>query len=74
MRGTELACELVDRLAADNDAWRHIQGGVLRPELIDCGAPPLRIALAENLLKVATKQFVDSIRGVMGRGHRLSPV
>ena len=66
-RRTEITSELVEGFASDERARRHVEDAVFGIELRDRGAAPLRIALAEDFLKIAMKQFVDTVT------HNTSP-
>jgi hypothetical protein len=63
----EIARKLVEGFAPYERAGRHIQHAVFGIEFVDRGAAAGRVALAEDLLKVAMKQFVDTV------GYNISP-
>jgi hypothetical protein len=45
----------------NKSAGRHIEHAVFSIELVDRRAAAHRVAFAEDLLKVAVKQFVDTV-------------
>src|SRR6202043_1565691 len=53
---TEITSEFVEGFTPDKRAGRNIEHAVLGVELVDRRAAPRRVALAEDLLKVAVKQ------------------
>jgi len=53
----------------DEDTRRNVEHAVVRVELFDGGAPPARITLAEDLLKVSIEKFGDSL----SRSHVSAP-
>ena len=61
MCGTEITGKFVKGFTPDHLAWRHIQLAILGIKLGDCRTASCRITLAEDLLKVAMQQFVDSV-------------
>jgi hypothetical protein len=58
---SEIASKFVDGFTPDERSGRHFQNAVLGVEFIDRCAAARRVALAENVLKVAMKQFVDMV-------------
>ena len=56
---TQVARELVDRFAADDDSGRHVEDGVLRPEFLERAPATLPVVLAEYFLKVPVEQLAD---------------
>ena len=58
---SEIASKFVDGFTPDERSGRHFQNAVLGIEFIDRRAAARRVALAENVLKVAMKQFVDMV-------------
>jgi hypothetical protein len=59
MGRAQVSCELVQRVASDEDADWDIEDAVLRVELLDDGATAGGVAFAEDLLEVAVQQFMD---------------
>ena len=51
----QVFCELVQRVAPDENADRHIEDAVLGVELLDDGATAGGVAFAEDLLEVAVQ-------------------
>jgi hypothetical protein len=63
----EIARKFVEGFAPDQHAGRRIQHAVVGEEFRNRRSATRRIALAEDFLKVAMEQFVDTV------GHKLSP-
>src|SRR5208282_43021 len=69
MGRAQVSCELVQRVASDEDADWDVEDAVLGAELLDDGATAGGVVIAEDLLEVAVQQFMDLVR----HGHlRLS--
>src|SRR5271169_1480538 len=64
---TEITSKFVEGFTPNKRAGRHIEHTVFGIELVDRCAATHRVALAEDLLKVALKQFVDTVI------HNISP-
>jgi hypothetical protein len=60
VRRAKVSGEFVEGAAPDELARRHVEHAVFGIEFFDGGATPRRVAFAENLLKVAIKQFMDT--------------
>jgi hypothetical protein len=58
---TEITSKFVEGFTPNKRAGRHIEHTVFGIELVDRRATTLGVALAEDLLKVAVKQFVDTV-------------
>jgi len=61
MRRTQITCEFVQRVMADEDAGLYVQDTVIGVEFLDCRATASGISLAENLLEVSVQQFLSDI-------------
>jgi hypothetical protein len=61
VRRAKISGEFVEGGAPDEPARRHIEHAVFGIEFFDGRATPRRVAFAENLLKVAMKQFMDTL-------------
>ena len=57
----EIASKFVESITPDECARGNVQHAVFGIKLVDRRAPTRRVPLAENLLKVTMKQFVDSV-------------
>src|SRR5277367_1461183 len=69
MRRSEIAGEFVQRVVTDEDAGRHVQDTVFGVELPNRGPSASRIALAEDVRKIAVEQNLDPAR-VRAHGGR----
>src|SRR6476659_10474592 len=58
---TEITSKFVEGFTPNKRAGRHIEHTVFGIELVDRRAATHRVAFAEDLLKVAVKQFVDTV-------------
>src|SRR6266571_6306206 len=67
MRRTELTREFVQRVMSNKHARWHIDLAVLGVQFFDRGTPAGVVAFAKDLLKIAIKQFVDTVT------HEISP-
>jgi hypothetical protein len=61
VRRAKISGEFVEGCAPDERARRHVEHAVFGIEFFDGGATSRGIAFAKNLLKVATKQFMDTL-------------
>jgi hypothetical protein len=61
VRRAEIASKFVEGCSPNEPAGRHIQLAVFGVEFVNRGAAARCITLAEDLLKVALKQFVDTV-------------
>ena len=59
MRRTQITCEFVQRVMADEDAGLHVQDTVIGVEFLDRRATASGVSLAENLLEVSVQQFMN---------------
>ena len=50
---TQVSCELVQGVAPDENAGRHIEDTIIGVELLDCRTTAGGVAFTENLLEVA---------------------
>ena len=57
----EISSKFVEGFTPDERAGRHVQHAVFGIEFIDRRAAATCVALAEDILKVAMQQFVDTI-------------
>jgi hypothetical protein len=60
VRRAKISGEFVEGRMPDEPARRRVEHAVFGIEFFDGGATPRRVAFAENLLKVAMKQFMDT--------------
>ena len=58
----EITSKFVEGFAAHEYSGRHVQHAVFGVQFIDCCAAAARITLAEDLLKIAMKQCVDTVK------------
>src|SRR6201993_1765475 len=63
MRSTQFPSEFVQCSVPNEGAIWNIEHAVVRVEVFDGRAPPACITLAENFLKVPSKEFTDSLIG-----------
>src|ERR1700746_3388803 len=61
VRRAQITGELIQRVIADENAGRHVQDTVIGVEFLDRRAAAGGVPLAEDLLKVALKEFVDTV-------------
>jgi hypothetical protein len=61
MRRAEIAGKFVESITPDECARWNLEHAVFGIKLVDRRAPTRRVSLAEDLLKVTMKQFVDSV-------------
>jgi hypothetical protein len=64
---TQVSCEAVQCVVADENAGRHIEDAVIGVEFLDCRTTAGSVAFTENLLEVAGQQFMNPVR------HSASP-
>ena len=60
VRRAKVSGKFVEGGVPDEVARRDVEHAVFGIEFFNGGATPRRVALAENLLKVAMKQFMDT--------------
>jgi hypothetical protein len=60
VRRAKISGEFVEGGAPYERARRHVERAVFGIQFFDGGATPCHVAFAENLLKVAMKQFLDT--------------
>jgi hypothetical protein len=62
LRRTQITCEFVQRVMADEHAWPRVQGAVTGVEFLDGRATACGVSLAESLLEVSVQQLMNPVR------------
>src|SRR5258705_10299581 len=61
VRRSQITSEFVERVMADENTGRCVQNAVIGVESLDRHSTAGRVTLAEDLLKVAMKQFANAV-------------